>query len=175
MAVNSTHPDYEASALDWSRARDVLAGEDAIKAAGEKYLARLDSQTDSDFDAYCRRASFFNATSRTAEGYVGLIFRRAPFLKLPEGRVHGTGSRAHKPRGLTAALRQFADDADMLGSTLAAYARDVAWEIMGVGRAGTLIDWEGEVENRAYASLYSAEQILNWRVNGSMAGTSRRS
>ena len=28
MAVNATHPDYHAAALDWSRARDVLAGED---------------------------------------------------------------------------------------------------------------------------------------------------
>ena len=43
MPVNSTHPDYDASALEWSRARDVLAGEDAVKAAGEKYLPRLDS------------------------------------------------------------------------------------------------------------------------------------
>jgi hypothetical protein len=49
MAVNATHPDYDASALDWSRARDVLSGEDAVKAAGEKYLPRLDSQTDEEF------------------------------------------------------------------------------------------------------------------------------
>ena len=40
---------------------------------------------------------------------------------------------------------------------------------MAVGRAGTLVDWEDEVENRAYVSLYAAEQIINWRterVNG---------
>ena len=37
-------------------------------------------------------------------------------------------------------------------------------EIIIVGRAGTLIDWEGDVENRVYASLYTAENILNWRV-----------
>ena len=55
MAVNATHPDYDARALDWSRARDVLAGEDAIKAAGEKYLPRLDSQTDDEFAAYRKR------------------------------------------------------------------------------------------------------------------------
>jgi len=30
--VNSTHPDYDASAVDWARARDVLSGEDAVKA-----------------------------------------------------------------------------------------------------------------------------------------------
>jgi len=33
-----------------------------------------------------------------------------------------------------------------------------------VGRAGTLLDWEGEVEDRVYATMYRAESILNWRV-----------
>ena len=46
VPVNSTHADYDAAALEWSRARDVLSGEDAVKAAGVKYLPRLDSQTD---------------------------------------------------------------------------------------------------------------------------------
>lgn len=49
MAVNSTRPEYDASALDWSRARDVLAAEDAVKAGGEKYLPRLDSQSDEEY------------------------------------------------------------------------------------------------------------------------------
>src|SRR5436190_23449485 len=86
MPVNSTHPDYDAALPDWLRARDVLAGEDAVKSAGEKYLARLDSQTDEEFLAYRKRASFFNATARSAEGFIGLIFRRPPFIKIPEGQ-----------------------------------------------------------------------------------------
>ena len=52
MAVNSAHPEYNASLPAWSRARDVLAGEDAVKAAGEKYLPRLDSQSDEEYAAY---------------------------------------------------------------------------------------------------------------------------
>jgi hypothetical protein len=55
MPVNNTHPDYDASLSDWLRARDVLAGEDAVKSAGEKYLARLDSQSDEEFLAYQKR------------------------------------------------------------------------------------------------------------------------
>jgi hypothetical protein len=107
MAVNSTHPDYEAAALNWARARDVLGGEDAVKAGGEKYLPRLDSQTDEEFAAYAKRASFFNATARTSEAYQGLIFRRPPFVKLPEGSS-----------GLGKAMQEFANDADMLGTSL---------------------------------------------------------
>src|SRR5215467_12060198 len=99
MAVNSTHPDYEASALDWARARDVLAGEDAVKAAAGKYLPRMQSQTDNEFGMYCRRASFFNATARTAEGYVGLVFRRPPFVKVPEG-TNSEGAKTRSGQGL---------------------------------------------------------------------------
>jgi hypothetical protein len=48
VSVNSTHGEYDASAASWSRARDVLFGEDAVKAAGERYPPRLDSQADED-------------------------------------------------------------------------------------------------------------------------------
>ena len=139
--------------MDWLRARDVLSGEDAVKAGGERYLARLDAQTDAEFGAYRGRASFFNATARTADGYIGLIFRRPPFVKVPEASV-----------GVGKALAQFVNDADMLGTSLYGYTKNVVSEIIAVGRAGTLMDWEGDFENRVYASLYAAEQIINWRV-----------
>ena len=36
MPVNSLHQDYLGSLADWLRARDVLSGEDAVKAAHER-------------------------------------------------------------------------------------------------------------------------------------------
>jgi len=153
MPVNNTHPDFDTALPGWNRARDVMAGEDAIKAAGIRYLSKLDSQTEEEYSAYKSRASFFNATARTAEVYLGLIFRRPPFIKLPDDSS-----------ALAKAMEEFVNDTDMLGSPLPAYAKSVVNEIITVGRAGTLIDWEDTVENRVYASLYRAEQIINWRV-----------
>jgi hypothetical protein len=158
VPVNSTHPDYDANAAAWLRARDVFAGEDAVKSGGERYLPKLDSQSQDEYNAYRARASFFNATARTVDGFVGLIFRRESTVKLPDG-----GS------GVGKALDGFVNDADMLGTPLESYAKNVVTEVMGVGRAGTLVDWEDQVEQRAYAVLYNAEQIINWRterVNG---------
>ncbi|MGZ4971681.1 MAG: DUF4055 domain-containing protein [Limisphaerales bacterium] len=184
MPVNSKHADYDANAAAWLRARDILAGEDTVKAAGERYLPKLDSQTADDYKAYRDRASFFNATGRTLDGYSGLIFRRAPFIKIPEG-PSGRAPSAGAPSGgarssLAAALGQFVNDCDMLGTSLTGYAKDLVTEVIGVGRAGTLVDWNGggasrtsvsgpsdpggQGENRAYVSLYQAEQIINWRV-----------
>ncbi len=167
MAVDSTHLDYDNNVAAWLRARDVFAGEDAIKLGGVRYLPRLDAQTDPEYSAYKTRAAFFNATARTADGFVGLILRREATVKLPGSGTNGTDRR--NSSGVGRALAAFADDADMLGTTLPAYAKNVVTEVIMVGRAGTLVDWESDVEQRAYAVLYSAEQIINWRterVNG---------
>jgi hypothetical protein len=117
MPVNSTHPDYDANGPAWARARDAFAGEDAVKAGGERYLPRLDAQTTKDYEMYLARASFFNATARTADGFVGLIFRREPTFRRPDTRS-----------GLSQALEQFIADADMLGTTLMAYSSLVGLE-----------------------------------------------
>ena len=158
MPVQSTHLDYDANLTAWLRARDVIAGEDAVKTAGAKYLPRLDSQTDDEYAAYKTRASFFNASARTADGFVGLIFRRNPTIKIPKNTA-----------GVGRALDTFVEDADMLGTSLISYAKNVTNEVVSVGRAGTLVDWEDVSEKRAYAVMYAAEQIINWRterVNG---------
>ena len=181
VPVNSTHADHDAALPGWIRARDLLAGEDAVKAAGAKYLPRLEGQSDEDYAAYRGRACFFNATRRAADAFVGLVFRKAPFVRTPE--VQGPKSKVQSPdgtspnplpsaervtrraaSGIGGAMAQFCNDADMLGSSLFGYAKNVVQEVVAVGRAGTLVDWEGDFEKRAYATAYRAEDILNWRV-----------
>jgi hypothetical protein len=158
MPVNSEHPDYELNEAAWQRARDVIAGEDAVKNGGILYLPSLDLQDVNDYSNYLARASFFNATARTAEGLLGLIFRRQPTVKLPE-----------RVSGVAGALRVFAEDVDLMGTSLYSFSKNVVAEVIAVGRAGTLIDWGGSAtgnhgDQRAYVVRYSAEQILNWRV-----------
>ncbi len=152
MPVNSLHADYLENIEPWQCIRDVLAGDRAIKRAGEKYVARLDSQTDDEFRAYVARGSFYNATARTVSGYVGMIFRRDPVLQLPS-----------KSAALHPALKTFINDVDLHGTTLDSYAKNLITDMVSLGRAGTLVDWDGEKENRAYLSPYAAEAILNWR------------
>ena len=158
MPANSTHHDYDASLPTWLRARDVIAGEDAVKAGGTKYLPRLDSQSDNEYLGYKSRACFFNATSRTCDGFLGLLFRRDPEVKLPDRHA-----------GVGGALRVFTDDVDLMGTSLFTFCKGVTGEVLALGRCGTLIDWEGGSESRAYVVRYQAEDILNWqtqRING---------
>ena len=131
---------------------------------GIKYLPRLDSQSDNEYLGYKSRACFFNATSRTCDGFLGLLFRRDPEVKLPERQA-----------GVGGALRVFTDDVDLMGTSLFTFCKGIVGEVLGVGRCGTLIDWQGASragqpgESRAYVVRYQAEDILNWqtqRING---------
>src|SRR3974377_486207 len=114
MAVNVTHPNYDAAATEWARARDVLAGEDAVKAGGERYLPRLDSQTDEEFSAIVNRPPYFNPPPRPSEAYRGLMFRRPPFVKLPADGA-----------GVGRAMAVFQNDADMLGTPVTGQRKGV--------------------------------------------------
>ncbi len=153
--ANSTQPKYDASAAAWSRARDVLAGENAVKAAGEKYLPRLDLQSDGEYAAYKARACFFGATSRTVEEYLELVFRRAPVLVLPE------------------CLKGLGVDCDLWGLDFLRYARRVIGEVLSVGRGGSLVLGDGRFgetvlpAERPVVSFRRAEQIVDWAVEGS--------
>jgi hypothetical protein len=55
---------YDQFAESWQRVRDVLAGEDAVKSGGVRYVPRLDTQTNDEFGDYLARGFFYNATSR---------------------------------------------------------------------------------------------------------------
>ena len=123
-----------------------MSGEDAVKAAGKKYLPRLDSQSDDDYAAYMARAAFFGATARTLGEYLDLIFRREPAVGLGERK----------------ALRGFVVDCDLWGMDFQRYGRQVVGEVLSVGRCGSLV--MGETGGRPVVSLWKAEDIVNWNV-----------
>src|SRR4051812_45918777 len=114
MPVSSSHLDYDNNLDSWSRIRDVMIGDAAVKAAGDKYVPRLDSQTDDEFQAYVSRGLFYNATARTVSGYIGMIFRRDPVLQLPDNSAP-----------VNALLKTFANDVDLLGTTLNSYSKRI--------------------------------------------------
>ncbi len=147
MPIDEQHPEYDAALPSWSRARDILAGEDAVKAAAEKYLPRLAGQTDEDYAAYKTRAAFFGATARTIDEYLDLVFRRSPAIAL--------GDRM--------GLEEFVRDCDEWGLDWVRYSRTVVREVLSVGRAGSLVLWD-EVAKRPVLSYWPAEDVINWRV-----------
>lgn len=160
MAVNAKHPEYSKNLTKWQLMRDALAGE----VAKEKYVPKLSDQEEDEYSAYVGRAEFYNATARTQVALTGLLFAKPPKVELPE------------------VLKTIGENISLDDDTLEALAKNIANECLSVGRCGVLVDLpsvekadysklEAERLNlRAYATLYKAENIINWKttkINGS--------
>lgn len=154
MAVDSKHIQYTKRAGAWDRCRDVLEGEEAVKAKTSAYVPMLSGMSTSDYASYIARALFYNATARTRSGLVGGIFRKPPNIAdWPEDREEDR-------KNIT-----------LTGLSFEAFAKSVVDEQLGVGRCGVITDMppvpEGSPVNpnaRPYLRLYQAENIINWGV-----------
>ena len=145
MPVNSPHSEYAANLEKWNRARAVLGGEDDVKNGGKLYLPQLSDQSTDEYEAYKTRATFFNASARTVDSFVGMVYRKDPSIEAP------------------ASLEEFQKDITLQGQSFYDYGKFVIREVIGMGRSGTLVDWNDE-EARPYVQNYTPEQILNWRT-----------
>lgn len=158
MSVRTQHPQYALYSDKWQRCRDVVAGQDAVHAAGVRYLPMLKDQDMVAYRAYVQRAPFFNASARTIDGLSGMLFRLPPKVKVND------------------AVAEYLKDITLTGDNLNVFALKVALEVLGVGRVGLLVDYpQVDTPNMTQAdaltqnlrpsiTLYSAETILNWQT-----------
>ncbi|WP_046489964.1 DUF4055 domain-containing protein [Pseudomonas veronii] len=161
--VTFTRPEYTAAKYRWRLVRDVCKGSETVKAAGDYYLPRPNasdkSQDNKDrYDAYKKRAVFYNATGRTKHSLVGAVFRTWPTLTVP------------------GALDYVATDIDGRGVSVYQQSQSVIGHLLEVGRHGLLVDYAAvepgtvsradEQAGRARANVasYPAESIINWKT-----------
>ena len=143
MPIDSTHPSYDRYVEDWRNARDAVAGQRAIKAAGQRYLPSLSGQNDAEYKAYKERALFYSITSKTLSALVGMITEKKPVVEYP-------------PQ-----MAQYFDD--NYGQQFIELVSMAASELMLVGRFGILVDRPKD-GGKPYLTPYTTEDIINWRV-----------
>lgn len=174
MAVDTKRKEFADMRGKWERCRDVIAGEDAVKAKGPTYLPMLGGQNVGEYDAYKLRATFYEGVKLTRDALVGLVMKKPPDVD-----------------SLPTPAEALVKDITLDDTPLAAFAQAQLEEVLGVGRYGIFIDmprggWSssgeapapvpapdsGEPVNRPprpYLVPYRTEQIINWRksiVNG---------
>lgn len=158
--VATTHEKYDEHFSSWKLARDVIAGKKAVHKAGEVYLPKLSGQSPKQYNAYVKRANFYNASWRTIAMLQGLLFRVEPTKELP------------------ALVETYALDISMRGVDLDKFASEFAYEKLTIGFVGILVDHPKKVETegqqitvaqaealglRPTLQLYKAESIINWK------------
>lgn len=148
------HPDYAKIVPKWARCRDAFEGQDAIHAGGETYLPKLSEQSQREYDAYKMRTPWFNAAGRTLDALVGMVFRKAPSIN---------------------GMDEITADVTLSGHGMAEFAQMLTREVLGMGRVGCLVEFPRSREDittaaqasaanlRPYASIYTAQSIINWR------------
>lgn len=144
MPVDSTSPEYEDASHQWQKCRDAYAGQEAVIASGQEYVAPLDGQTATEYVNYLKRGLYYNATARTVQGMVGACFRREPTIE-------------------SGIVDPFMADVTLTDVSIQGLAKEAMREVLTVGRYGLLCDYS-EDEQRPYLVPYLAENIINSRV-----------
>lgn len=163
MPVDTPHPEYTKAAGRWQRMRDVVAGQDAVHGATIIYLPKLKDESEARYKARLGRTPFFEATARTVEGLVGMLFRKPLIVECPD------------------ALRALLGDVTKSGVSFEALGKGTATEIETVARAGILVDYPEPPEReegapplmqadaekmnlRPHMARYAAESITYWET-----------
>lgn len=147
MPVQTPHSLYSENLPIWQRCRILSSGQRAVKNAGTEFLPKLSGQDSPMYESYLKRAYYFNASGRTVDGLTGVVFRKPPQVKFPESHL------------------DFLESVNLEGSPFESFSRRVFKNVVMTGRHGVLLDIEdGEAGALPYFESYSAEAIINWRM-----------
>lgn len=160
MPVSTPNPQHAAWSKAWVLMRHTLSGQRAMHqhAEAQGYLPRLSGESTTNYAARLARSPWYNATWRSLEGFVGMLFRKEPNVKV--------SARAEK------LLEAVTQDGQPFGT----FARLTGQEMESMGWCGVLVDHPpmpaGLVVTQARAeemglrpsmALYPPENIINWR------------
>ena len=165
--VKTQHPEYTKRQPQWEIMRDVIEGDDAIKAAGEKYLPRASSAHTSatwnsyelkQYEAFKSRSIFTNYTAQIKDCLHGMIESRPAKIEVPQN-MKGD---------------KFLNNVDYQGNSADQFFSDSLDDVLATGFGGILADLpnvdpnmsKGMAEKKKihpYLSFYNAESIINWK------------
>ncbi|MAH47783.1 hypothetical protein CMI37_18320 [Candidatus Pacearchaeota archaeon] len=152
MPVNDPNQEYEKFLPQWNRARTAYQGSDTVKGATTQYLPRYHGMDETEYQTYLNAAVWYGAPEKTVNGLTGAVLRKPIRMEVPD------------------MMRDIMEDTTLTDTRFEKFAQDVLLEILKVGRCGVLVDMPPEgADPRPYATLYIAEDIINWRtarING---------
>lgn len=153
----------------WELISDCIAGQDAVKKRGTKYLPKPNAEDESDannlrYQGYVTRAVFYNVTANTLSGLVGQVFNADPVSEYPPE------------------LEPLWYDCNGRGVTLIQQAKKALTSDLAFGRCGLLVDFppaatdpetkapraftrQEVMDGKARPTIqyYGPTTIINWR------------
>ena len=124
-----------------------LAGEDAVKDAGQLYTPKPSAMDSTQFASYLQRGHYIGAPEMTLRALVGIALRKSPVVALP-------------PRLDPLRLSATNDNAP-----LAILIEDTVREVLSMGRAGLLLDFPAggnTATTMPHIARFKAESVLDF-------------
>lgn len=158
MPVNTEHCEYAGISQRAKKVRDFMDGGSKVK----PYIHQLPGHTPEIYKKYQDRAYYLPALARTVDAFVGMIMQPQPIVHNAE--------EAFKP---------YLDDLTYDGEPFNRVAAQVVEKVIASARCVMVVDYpsagteklsvlEAEKKGlRAYARLYNAEDLIDWRVSSS--------
>lgn len=155
MTVDTAHKLHAERSSTWKKVRDFVAG-------GQKvlpYVRKLPGHDVPTETAFRARAYYLPAIARSLDAFTGLIMNPEPVIEAPES------------------MADYLKDVSFDGEPASRMIGRTVREICEVGRCAIVADYpmtdanktmsvaDAEAEGlRAYARLYTAENVIDWRV-----------
>lgn len=142
-------PESESMLAKWQMIADCIAGQEAIKKAGVKYLPAPNPEDTTPanvlrYQDYVTRALFFNVVANTLSGLVGQVFNTDPVSEYPPE------------------LEPLWYDADGRGVTLIQQAKKALSTTLAAGFCGILVDYPvGLVDDAGKPVPFSRQDVLD--------------
>lgn len=163
-ALRDKHKEYTDMYDRWELCDALYEGEHGVHEEGEKYLPKLQDESDQAYAARLKLTPLFNAFYRTISGLRGMMFRKPMTVEVPD------------------AILPMLEDIDLAGTTLQGLAQEVVEDALVFGRVGLLCDYPQTIPNATKADAaalnyrpmivkYDAEAIYNWRTERTNGAT----
>jgi len=158
QGVTTTHPDYDNNIDIWTKIRDTIKGEEAIKEKKYTYLPAFVPADEDRYTQYITRAYFMGVTGRTRDALVGMVFRKPPVYDMPD------------------TMLDIIENIDGAGQSLEQIAKEACGDLISIGRYIFLVDYpmtdegvrtlsdEKKLSLQPTIICYPAESLINWKT-----------
>ena len=166
---STKHPDYDGRLIEWTRMRDCMNGEDAVKRKLETYLPRPKGMSGvyaDAYDAYIERAHFPLICPYALSGVLGVVITKLPEFNLPPQLEYLHETATKDGRGLKQLFIDIMVDSFQTGRVPLAVEATEKNEFRIVQyKAESLTNWKSSTttleKNLSLAVLQEAESDLN--------------
>ena len=151
------NPDYDEWAATYEKIRDCYIGQRKIHAGSTTYLPQLDGQSTTDYEAYRKRATFYNAFGKTVKALTSMVFTKDISVEVPE------------------LMEEMLENITLSGISLRQLSERMLNEVLQISRYGMLVEYpivptdmeltqaqKEQLNLRPYIVDFLAEDIRDW-------------